>query len=134
MNRTFHQHVSVQGIVAVVLLAVAALWCFLARDGILPICGFACLMAGAAAVDRLVNTTYVFTPDDHLVITRGRLGKSLTIDVDTIVSVRSIRGTLFFSRHLVIEYGNGRITYAQPAKTNDFVGEIHRRHKHISNV
>ena len=110
MNRTFHHNVSLQGIATIVLLAVVALWCFLVRSGITPALGFVCLLLGAAGVDRLVNTTYTFTADGDLVIARGRLGKSITIAVNEIIVVRAVRGTLFTARHIVIEYGCGKIT------------------------
>ena len=129
MNRTFHQNISLQGIATIVLLAVVALWCFLVRSGATPALGFVCLLLGAAGVDRLVNTTYTFTPEGNLIIVRGRLGKSLTIAVDEIVAARVVRGSLFTARHIVIEYGYRKITYAQPQQMNTFVDEIHRRQK-----
>ena len=129
MNRTFHHNVSLQGIVTIVLLAVVALWCFLVRSGVTPALGFVCLLLGAAGVDRLVNTTYTLTADGDLVIIRGRLGKSITIAVNEIIVVRAVRGTLFTARHIVIEYGCGKITYAQPQQTSEFIEEIRRRQR-----
>lgn len=129
MNRTFHHNVSVQGLAAVVLLAVAGLWCFLMRTNGLPIVGAVCLLLGAAAVDRLVNTTYTFTSEGELVIARGRLAKRLVIVVEEIVAVRPVRGSLFTARHVVIEYGCGKITYAQPSQTREFIDEIRRRQR-----
>ena len=132
MNRTFHHNFSLQGIATIVLLAVAALWCFLVRSGITPALGFVCLLIGAAGVDRLVHTTYTFTADGNLVIVRGRLGKSTTISVNEIIAARAVRGTLFTARHIVIEYGCGKITYAQPQQTKEFIEEIRRRQKTTS--
>lgn len=133
MNRTFHHNFSLHGIATIVLLAVAALWCFLVRSGITPALGFVCLLIGAAGVDRLVHTTYTFTADGNLVIVRGRLGKSTTIAVNEIIAARAVRGTLFTARHIVIEYGCGKITYAQPQQTKEFIEEIRRRQKITSN-
>lgn len=130
MNRTFQHHVSAQGVLTVVLLAVAALWCFLAHTGMTPLAGFLCLMLGATAVDRLVNSSYTFTPVGRLVIVRGRLGKRIEIDVKAIEAVRPIRGALFTARHIIIEYGGGKITSVQPADTNGFIAEIRRRQQH----
>ena len=59
MNRTFHHNFSLQGIATIVLLAVAALWCFLVRSGITPALGFVCLLIGAAGVDRLVHHIHI---------------------------------------------------------------------------
>ena len=127
MNRTFHQHFSLHALAAIALLAAVALWCFLVRSGLSPVVGLVCMLVGAAAVDRLVNTTYTFTPDDTLVIARGRLGRRTTVPVGEIVAVRRIRATLFTAAHIVIEYGAGRITYAQPSQPSAFIGEIRRR-------
>lgn len=131
MNRTFHQHVSLQGVLTIVLLAAVALWCFLARVGVSPLVGLVCLLLGAAAVDRLVNTTYLFTSDGKLLITRGRLGEKKEIAVNEIIVVRPIKGTLFTARHVVIEYGLGKITYAQPSREREFIDEIRRRQERM---
>ncbi len=85
------------------------------------------MLVGAAGVDRSINTTYTFTADGQLVIARGRLGKHLVIPVGDIISVRKIRGTLIVASHIVIEYGAGHITYAQPSEADGFIREIKRR-------
>ena len=121
MNRTFHHNVSLHGIATIVLLAVAALWCFLVRSGITPALGSVCLLLCAAGVDSVVHTTYTFTADGNLVIVRGRLGKSTTISVNEIIAARAVRGTLFTARHIVIEYGCGKITNPQPQQTKEFI-------------
>lgn len=128
MNRTFHQQFSLQAFAAILIVAVMGLWCFLSRTGPTPIIGLCCMLTGAAAVDRLVNTTYTFTTDGNLVISRGRLGKRLVIAVDEIVAARPIRGSLFVARHIIIEYGAGHTTFAQPSDTDAFLKEIKRRH------
>lgn len=87
------------------------------------------MLVGAAGVDRSINTTYTFTPDGQLIIARGRLGKRLTIAVDEIISARKIKGTLIVASHIVIEYGAGHITYAQPSEPDGFIKEIKRRQK-----
>lgn len=132
MNRTYHQFVSVQGLLVVVLLALAALICFLLRTGLSPLVGCCCLLLGAAAVDRLVNTTYTFTPDNNLVIARGRLGKPIVVPVGDIIAVHAMRGSLLIARHIIIEYGAGHITFAQPALADDFIAEIHKRQNKIN--
>lgn len=85
------------------------------------------MLVGAAGVDRSINTTYTFTADGQLVIARGRLGKRLVIPVGDIISARKIRGTLIVASHIVIEYGTGHITYAQPSEPDGFIREIKRR-------
>ena len=128
MNRTFHQKFSYHGLVAVVIIAAMALWCFLARTGLSPVLGLCCMLVGAAAVDRMVNTTYVFTPDGMLVISRGRLGKKLLIPVDSIMAARKIRAGIVTAPHILIEYGSKRrMTYAQPNDFDAFIAEIKRR-------
>lgn len=130
MNRTFHQRFSPQGVVTVALLAVTALWCFLVRTGVTPTIGLVCMLIGAAAVDRIVNTTYVFTPDGLLVISRGRLAKRLVIPVGDIIDVQEIRGSVFIAPHLIIEYGVMRhMTSVQPTDFEAFIAEIKRRQR-----
>lgn len=127
MNRTFHQQFNVQGLVLLLLLSAVGLWSFLSHGRLLPLVGLACMLLGATTVDRLVNTNYVFTPDGNLVITRGRLGKQLVLPVEQIVRTTICRGTFFVPRHIVIEYGIGRVTYAQPQDFDAFINEIKRR-------
>lgn len=127
MNRTFHQKFNRQGLAMLVLLAAVGLWCFLRHEGLSPLVGLGCLLLGAATVDRLVNTSYTFTADGTLEIVRGRLGKRLSIPVEQIVKATPCRGTLFVASHIVIEYGIGRITYAQPQDPDAFIREIKRR-------
>ena len=110
MDRTFHQRFSPQAFAAILLLAVCALWCFLVRTGVTPLIGLACMLVGAAGVDRSINTTYTFTADGQLVI-----------------SARKIKGTLIVASHIVIEYGASHITYAQPSEPDGFIREIKRR-------
>lgn len=109
------------------LVAVLALWCFMVRTHLMPLLGLVCMMLGAAAVDRIVNTTYVFTPDGNLVVSRGRLARRLVIPVDKIVRVVRCRGRLFVAPHIMIEYGLGRTVFVQPNDFEAFVAEVDRR-------
>lgn len=128
MNRTFHQKLTPQALAAIVLLAACALWCLLVRTGATPFVGLLCLVVGAAAVDRTVNTTYVFAADGTLTITRGRLGRRTVIAVDEIISVRQMRGGIVTASHIIIEYGRAqRYTYAQPSDPQAFIAEVKRR-------
>ena len=127
MNRTFHQQFNYHGLVVLLLLAALALWCFLSRQGMLPLVGLCCLLLGATVVDRLVNTTYVFTSDGMLTISHGRLGRKLVIPVVQIVKITRRPASLFTASHLVIEYGISRITYAQPSDQKGFIEEVKRR-------
>lgn len=129
MNRTFQHKISVQALATLVLLAACALLCFLNRTGLTPVFGFVCLMLGAAAVDRMIHSEYVMTPDNRLVISRGRLSKPLAINIDEIVAVRPVRGALLVAPHVIIEYGMGHITSVQPVDTDGFIKEVKRRLK-----
>lgn len=129
MNRTFQHKLSIQALATVVVLAVCALLCFLQRTGLMPLFGFVCLMIGAAAVDRMLHSEYVMTPDNRLIISRGRLVKPLVVNIDEIVAVRPVRGALLVASHIIIEYGTGHITSVQPADANGFIKEVKRRLK-----
>lgn len=134
MNRTFHQKFNMQGLVMLLILAAVGLWCFLRHEGLMPLVGLGCLLLGAATVDRLVNSSYTFTADGMLIIERGRLGKRLTIPVEQILKATPCRGTLFVASHIVIEYGIGHVTYAQPQTPEAFIREIKRRQEEYDNV
>lgn len=127
MNRTFQHKISIQAIAAVILLATCALMLFLNRTGITPLLGMVLLIIGAAAVDRTVHTEYIMTPDNKLVISRGRIAKPIVVNIENIVAVRPVRGLLFVANHIVIEYGAGHFTSVQPADSEGFVKELKRR-------
>lgn len=129
MNRTFQHKISIQALASVVLLAACALLCFLNRTGLMPLFGMLMLLLGAAAVDRMIHSEYVMTPDGRLVISRGRLAKPLVVSIDEIVAVRPVRGALLVAPHIIIEYGAGHITSVQPADRKGFIKEIKRRLK-----
>ena len=129
MNRTFQHKISIQAIAAVIMLAACALMLFLNRNGITPLLGLGLMLIGAAAVDRTVHTEYVRTPDNKLVISRGRIAKPLVLNIDDIGAVRPVRGLLFVASHIVIEYGAGHFTSVQPADSEGFVKELKRRLK-----
>lgn len=129
MNRTFQHKLNIQSVAAVVIIAACALWCFLARTSLSPVFGFACMLLGAAAVDRMLHTEYVITTDNRLVISRGRIVKPKAINIDEIVAVRPVRGMLFVAPYVLIEYGMGRATSVQPADTAAFIKEMKRRLK-----
>lgn len=118
----------------VALLALLGLWCFLNRSGLLPLGGLCCMLLGAAMVDRLVNSDYTFTPDGRLTLRRGRLAKPLVIPVEQIIKTTRRRGTLFVAPHIIIEYGAGHMTYAQPADPEGFIAEIERRQKNMEDT
>lgn len=129
MNRTFQHRLNIQSVAAVVILAVCALWCFLARTSLSPVFGLACMLLGAAAMDRMLHTEYVITDDNRLVISRGRIARPKSIDIDEIVAVRQVRGMLLVAPYVLIEYGMGRATSVQPADTAAFIKELKRRLK-----
>ncbi len=129
MNRTFHHKLSIQAVTTVVMLAALALWCFLVRTSVSPLLGLACMLLGAAAVDRMIHSEYVLTADNRLVITRGRIMKPLVVNIDEIVEMHEVRGMFIVASHIVIEYGMGHMTSVQPADAKGFIKEVKRRQK-----
>ena len=129
MNRTFHHKISIHVSAAVSRLAACALMLFLNRTGITPLLGLGLMLIRAAAVYRTGHSEYVMTPDNKLVISRGRIAKPLVLNIDDIVAVRPVRGLLFVASHIVIEYGAGHFTSVQPADSEGFVKELKRRLK-----
>lgn len=127
MNRTFQHRLSLQSLAAVLMLAVCALWCFLVRTSLSPLLGLACMLLAAAALDRMLHTEYVLTPDNRLIISRGRLGGCRAISIGDIVGMRPVRGTPFVAAHVVIEYGVGRVVSVQPSDAAAFISELRKR-------
>lgn len=129
MNRTYHHHVSPLNWAAVVFVAAAAL-CFLwNRSAGGAVVGFLLVITGMMMIERMIHTAYTFTDDGALSISRGRFSCRLDIPLNEITMARSVRMRLLPVRYVLIEYGPGRLTSAQPGDEQGFISELRRRQK-----
>lgn len=109
------------------LLAVLSVAFFWQRQGSAVVVGVLLMLLTVVVIERLIHTTYTFTPDGWLVIDRGRLSRPVRIEVETIYGLRRIRGMLLVTGHLIIEYGADHRATVMPDNEKAFVTELRRR-------
>ena len=127
MNRTFHRRITIQGCIMAALPAIMSFWCFWVRTGLTPVVGFAMLLLATAAIERLIHTTYTFTPDGMLIINNGHLSRHVSINIASITSTRHVNGMFIVASHIIIEYGARHIASLQPDNEKAFTNELQRR-------
>ena len=130
-TRTFQHRVTIVAMVTIILVAVAAL-CFLmlrTRQG--AILGFFLICLDVAAIERVIHTSYTFTDNGQLLISRGRFARQRVIPVNEIIKAEERQSPLRTTRYILIEYGNHRLTSAQPDNPTDFLSEIIKRQQKI---
>ena len=127
MNRTFHRRITIQGCIMAALPAIMSFWCFWVRTGLTPVVGFAMLLLATAAIERLIHTTYTFTPDGMLIINNGHLSRHVSINIASITSTRPVNRMLIVASPIIIEYGARPIASLQPDNEKAFTNELQRR-------
>lgn len=118
-------------IIAVVAVASAAFFFLWHRSAANAVAGFLLIIIGVMMVERMIHTVYVFGSDDVLTISKGRFSRSLRIPVNEILRVRKMRMGVLPVSYLLIEYGAGHITSAQPVNEEAFIREVERRQRQI---
>ncbi len=126
MNRTFHQKVSLEVIVGILLMGGVALFCFWQRNTALAVIGTLIMAADVVAIEHTIHTTYVFD-NDKLVISRGRFAKPVTIAVSDIVRAERLATALRTSHYILLQVGAHRQLSLRPDNEEAFLKEIKKR-------
>ena len=126
MDRTFHQRVSPEIIVGIMMMGIAALFCFWQRDTALAIAGAIVMAADVVAIERTIHTTYVLT-GDRLVVGRGRFGKPQTILIGDIVKMERMPTLFGASHYILLQIGANKRIALRPNNEEAFIQEIKKR-------
>lgn len=127
MDRTYHREVTLQGIVAAVLLGIAALTCFWQRTGAAAVVGAVLAVAALLAVERITRTSYVLSSDGHLRIYRGRLSRILIIPIADVTRVSCVPARFLRPACVVVEYGAGHAVSVCPPNVMAFMTDLMAR-------
>lgn len=130
--RTYRYHVAFVNVAAVVVVMAAALSFLWNRSAVNVLTGFALFIVAVMMIERMVHTTYSFTPDDMLVISRGRFARALTIPLNEVLSARAVTMKPLFIRVVMIEYGAGHVTSVRPDDCEGFVSELGKRQQRLT--
>lgn len=126
MDRTFHQRVSPEIIVGIMMMGFAALFCFWQRDTTLAIAGAIVMAIDVLAIERAIHTTYVLT-GDKLVVEHGRFGKPQTILIGDIVKTERIHTLFGVSHYILLQIGVDKRIALRPDNEEAFIQEIKKR-------
>lgn len=126
MNRTFHQKVTPETMVGILLMGGVALFCFWQREVALALAGALIMAVDVVAIEHTIHTTYLFT-DDKLVVSRGRFAKTLTIPMCEIVKTERMTTALRTSHYILIQVGASRHISLRPDNEEAFLKEIRKR-------
>lgn len=129
MTRTFHARMNKKTLFACLLpAAVAGTWFFWEK---MPLPALCCLSLAACAMERLLHTCYVFTPDGFLIVRRGRLSKARRYplsDIDEAERARPSALAFFGSRDAVmLTFGDGSVKFVTPFPAEEFCRYFRRR-------
>lgn len=126
MDRTFHQKVSPEIIVGIMMMGIAALFCFWQRDTALAIVGAIVMAADVVAIERTIHTTYVLTAD-KLIVWHGRFGKPQTILISDIVKAERMPTLFGASHYILLQIGADKRVALRPDNEEAFIQEIKKR-------
>ena len=125
MIRTFHSKVNRKTLCFCLLPGtVLAVYFFWVK---LPLPALCCMVFLVFVVERLIHTSYVFTDDGLLVVSKGRFSRPVSIRVGDIIEVKKMHMSVLPQGYVLIRYGAGRELSVQPANEDAFINEIRRR-------
>ena len=126
MDRTFHRRITIQDIVTILTLAVAALCCFWQHTGPWAIAGAWLAVTALIGIERTVHTKYVITESGVLHINKGRLSRPVAIDLAATGDIIRTKDGLLRPPHIAIQTGQYSWVAVQPDNADTFMQEIDR--------
>lgn len=131
MKRTFQHRVTVFSVAWVLLLAAVALFFFWKCTPSAALVAVLVLVVDVWVMERLIHTTYVFTDDNHLLVSRGKFSKPVTIPLSD-VTVTELRHTCFgLVSYVLIQYGAHYMVSVMTDNDEAFVREMYKRTSYL---
>ena len=123
MNRIFHYKVSFSDVCAVFLLAVLTFYFFWIRSLLvaLPVAA-----VWIVVVERILNTTYTFTPEG-LEVNGGRFSRLRVIRYADIARLKQMSNCFGLVSYILIENASGRFLSVKPQNAGSFIDEMNKR-------
>lgn len=134
MNRTFHYKASFLNYAVIIVTAVCALFVLWDRSAANAVVGVALMIAVVLMVERIIHTSYIFTDDGLLVVSKGRFSHVLSVRVSDIVSAEIVCAGVLPVKYVLLKYGAGHEISLQPVNGEAFISEIRRRQKHAEEM
>ncbi|MEG2574195.1 MAG: PH domain-containing protein [Bacteroides sp.] len=128
MNRIYHARIAWYQYVYIFLLAAIAFYSLWMK---LILVAAVLMLLLIVIIEKVIHTTYTFTPDGMLIISYGRYARKLTIRIDTITKIEK-KNSMNFARfhateYLLIEYGQEKYVSLMPVKEDDFIVHIQQQ-------
>ncbi len=129
LQRSFHRRLTWEAMACILLLAACALYFLLQRSPSYAVIALVLVCIDVVMIERAIHTTYSFTAEGNLVVSRGRFSRDVVFPVSDITRVERHRPLLWGSGFLLITYGANHYISVQPDQENSFLDEIKRQQK-----
>lgn len=128
MERTFSHRVTILEWSAIALFALGTLYGFWHRQNVaLVVLGTVFVLLTILALDRALHTSYVLTPDDVLIVRRGRFSRERRLALADIKTIRELPLAFRLGNFVLLELTNGRVESLQPENNKAFIAAIQKR-------
>ncbi len=128
MNRIFHARILFAHCLFLLLLTFLLLFAFWKQLGLIA---FAVMLLMVLVVERLIHTTYTFTPEGTLLLYYGRFARPKTLrieDIHTVERASSMRVGRFALVHCVLlTFRQGGCVALIPRQEEEFIEYLWRR-------
>lgn len=131
MTRLFHHRLTLGELCGILLIAVAAFYCFWFGTWPMAVLGGLLVMADACSIDRAIHTDYVLTDTELRVIHgRMRLGRgSSPIPLQSITAIRRMPRRLLVGSYVMVEHTDNNISVFTPENETSFAEALAKRVK-----
>ena len=123
MDRTFQHRFTLGAKSGIIILSLLAFYLFW-RKGILA--ALIVVVALVAVIERVLHSWYIVR-DDDMFIHRGRFLHDIRVPLSSIRAIRPMTTTWGLVHYLLIEYGDGKLTSAEPHDKDSFLRCLRKR-------
>lgn len=130
--RTYRFRVTAANVALIITVAAVAFYFYWSRTTMHTLLGVLHTVITLRLIEKVINTTYLLTPEGELVINRGRFSRRKVIPLNEILSARTVALKPFMTRVVLIEYGAHHVTSVQPQDCDGFVRELKKRQNRLT--
>ncbi|WP_262280207.1 PH domain-containing protein [Hallella absiana] len=128
MDRTFQHRFTLGAKSGIIILSLLAFYLFWTKGILAALIVVAALVA---VIERVLHSCYILRGHD-LIIHRGRFLHDIRVPLSDIRAIRPMTTTWGLVHYLLIEYGSGKLTSAEPNDEDSFLrclrSRIHEAH------
>lgn len=123
MDRTFQHRFTLGAKSGIIILSLLAFYLFWTKGILAALIVVAALVA---VIERVLHSYYILRGHD-LIIHRGRFLHDIRVPLSDIRAIRPMTTTWGLVHYLLIEYGTGKLTSAEPHDEESFLRCLRKR-------